>query len=113
MFLGHSAPTVGDSRTTRIAILGLQWYSQTMTTTIDKAGRVVIPAAIRERAGLAPGTEVDVLVDELGVRLVRRVPPPVLRRIRGRLVARPTAAKAKLPAIDPAAWIDAERDRWR
>ncbi|MBI2222974.1 MAG: AbrB/MazE/SpoVT family DNA-binding domain-containing protein, partial [Acidobacteria bacterium] len=27
-----------------------------MRTTIDKAGRVVIPAVIRERAGLRPGT---------------------------------------------------------
>ena len=28
-----------------------------MRTTIDKAGRVVIPAALRERAGLTPGSE--------------------------------------------------------
>jgi len=83
-----------------------------MPSTIDKAGRVVIPAAIRERAGLKPGTEVDLVVDDLGVRLVRRVPPPVLRRVRGRLVAQPTAPRSKLPTIDPAAWIDAERDRW-
>ena len=83
-----------------------------MSSTIDKAGRLVIPAAIRERAGLTPGTELDVVVDELGVRLVRRVPPPELRRVRGRLVAKPTAPNEKLPAIDPSAWIDAERDRW-
>lgn len=43
-----------------------------MTTTIDKAGRVVIPAAVRERAGFEPGTSFDVLVDELGVRLAHR-----------------------------------------
>ena len=31
-----------------------------MRTTIDAAGRVVIPKKIREKAGLQPGTEVDV-----------------------------------------------------
>jgi len=36
-----------------------------MRTTIDKAGRVVIPAAVRARAGLRPGTSLDVLVDDL------------------------------------------------
>ena len=31
-----------------------------MRTTIDGAGRVVIPKAVREEAGLGPGTELDV-----------------------------------------------------
>lgn len=30
-----------------------------MTATIDSAGRLVIPKALRERAGLTPGTRVD------------------------------------------------------
>lgn len=30
-----------------------------MTATIDGAGRVVIPKALRDRAGLTPGTRVD------------------------------------------------------
>jgi AbrB family looped-hinge helix DNA binding protein len=30
-----------------------------MTATIDSAGRVVIPKALRDRAGLVPGTRVD------------------------------------------------------
>ena len=83
-----------------------------MTTTIDKAGRVVIPATVRERAGLVPGTELDVIVDELGVRLVRRVAPPRLERARGRWLARPTAPADSLPEVDPAGWVDEERDRW-
>ena len=37
-----------------------------MRTTIDKAGRVVIPAAVRERAGLSAGSELEVTEDELG-----------------------------------------------
>ena len=45
-----------------------------MRTTIDKAGRVVIPAAVRERAGMSPGTELEISVDEFGVRLRARRP---------------------------------------
>ena len=79
---------------------------------IDKAGRVVIPAAVRARAGLRPGTLLDVLVDDLSVRLVRRVPPPKLVRVGRRLVARPTAAAKDLPDVDVAALIEEERNRW-
>jgi len=35
------------------------WHISAMTATIDSAGRVVIPKSLRDRAGLAPGTEVD------------------------------------------------------
>jgi AbrB family looped-hinge helix DNA binding protein len=35
---------------------------------MDKAGRIVIPAAIRERIGLTPGP-VDVIVDGAGLRI--------------------------------------------
>jgi AbrB family looped-hinge helix DNA binding protein len=34
-----------------------------MRTTIDRAGRVVIPKEIRQRAGLTPGTELDIRLD--------------------------------------------------
>src|SRR6266581_2351310 len=62
-----------------------------MRTTIDKAGRVVIPAAVRTKVGLRAGAALDVLVDEGSIRLVRAVPRPKLVRIGKRLVARPTA----------------------
>jgi AbrB family looped-hinge helix DNA binding protein len=83
-----------------------------MRTTIDKAGRVVIPAAIRARAGLRPGTGVEILLDDLSVRLVRHVPRPRLVRVGRRLVARPTAAAKDLPDVDVAALIEEERNRW-
>jgi AbrB family looped-hinge helix DNA binding protein len=39
-------------------------YTTTTTTTIDAAGRVVLPKAIRERAQLVPGAPIEVrLVD--------------------------------------------------
>ena len=83
-----------------------------MRTTIDKAGRVVIPAAIRERAALLPGTELDVSVDDLGIRLERVAPPPRLVKIGRRLVARPTSNADTRPVVDVAALVEEERNRW-
>ena len=83
-----------------------------MRSTIDKAGRVVIPAAVRERAGLVPGTELDVTVDELGVRLERVAPAPKLVKVGRRLVAHPTAPAGSRASVDVAALIEDERNRW-
>jgi AbrB family looped-hinge helix DNA binding protein len=83
-----------------------------MKTTIDRAGRVVIPLALRQRAGFEPGTELDVDLDEIGIRLVRAVPGPKLVVEGGRLMARPTAPAKELPEVDVAAWIEQERERW-
>jgi AbrB family looped-hinge helix DNA binding protein len=81
-------------------------------TTIDKAGRLVIPAGIRERAGLTPGTELEISLDEFGIRLERVAPPPRLVRVGRRLVARPTATSPTRPDVDVAAIIEEERNRW-
>lgn len=83
-----------------------------MRGTIDKAGRVVIPAPIRERAGLSPGTDLEITVDELGVRIERVAPAPRLVKVGRRLVARPTADANARPSIDIAALIEEERNRW-
>jgi AbrB family looped-hinge helix DNA binding protein len=84
-----------------------------MKATIDKAGRVVIPSEMRRRAGLPPGTELEILLEDDGsVRLVRDVPGPRLQRVGRRLVARPTARRDRQPAVDVAALVDEERSRW-
>ena len=83
-----------------------------MRSTIDKAGRVVIPASIRERAGLTPGSELEITEDELGVRLQRVAPGPKLVKVGRRLVARPSAAADKRPVINIEALIEDERNRW-
>lgn len=83
-----------------------------MRSTIDKAGRVVIPSAVRERAGLSPGTELEVTVDEFGVRLERVAPGPRLVKVGRRVVARPTVGVDARPRIDVAALIEEERNRW-
>ena len=83
-----------------------------MRTTIDKAGRVVIPAAIRDRAGFVPGAELEVVEDEIGIRLERVAPGPKLVRVGRRLVARPTTTAVHRPSLDIAAVVEEERNRW-
>jgi len=83
-----------------------------MRTTIDRAGRVVIPAAVRERAGLTPGAELEIVEDETGIRLERVAPAPRLVRVGRRLVARPTVPADGRPAVDVAAIVEDERNRW-
>jgi AbrB family looped-hinge helix DNA binding protein len=83
-----------------------------MRTTIDKAGRVVIPAAIRERAGLTPGAELRISADDFGVRLERVARGPRLVKVGRRLVARATAPAAARPSLDVAALVEEERNRW-
>jgi AbrB family looped-hinge helix DNA binding protein len=73
---------------------------------------VVIPAAIHERAGLSPGSELEVTDDETGIRLERVAAGPRLVKVGKRLVARPTAAAHTRPAVDVAALIEEERNRW-
>ena len=89
-----------------------KWHNDAMRTTIDKAGRVVIPAPIRERAGLSPGSELEITEDELGLRLQRVAAGPRLVKVGRRLVARPTAPADNRPAVDFAALIEEERNRW-
>jgi AbrB family looped-hinge helix DNA binding protein len=81
-------------------------------TTIDKAGRVVIPAPLREKAGLSAGAELEISVDEQGIRLERVAEGPRLVRIGRRLVARPRAAADSRPSVDVGALIEEERNRW-
>ena len=83
-----------------------------MRSTIDKAGRGVIPASIREQAGLTPGAALEVTVDDTGVRIERVAAGPKLVRIGKRLVARPTVAPDERPVVDVAALIEEERNRW-
>lgn len=73
---------------------------------------MVIPAPVRAKVGLRPGTTLDVLVDEGSIRLVRAVPRPKLVRVGRRLVARATADSKLLPPVDVARLVEEERNRW-
>ena len=72
---------------------------------------MVIPAAVRERAGLQPGAILEVTVDDTGIRLERVARGPALVKAGKRLIARPQAG-TELPAVDVAALVEEERNRW-
>jgi len=91
-----------------------EWYVEVVKTKIDKDGRVARQAAIRKRADLSAGSELEVTADEAGIRLERVAAGPRIVRVGGRLVARPTVGANSLPVIiDIAALIEDERNRWR
>ncbi len=73
---------------------------------------MVIPAAIRERAGLRPGAEIEITEEEVGIRLQRVAAGPRLMRIGRRRVARPTVPADQRPRVDVAAIVEDERNRW-
>ena len=73
---------------------------------------MVIPAALREKAGFTPGAELEVSVDDLGVRLERRAPGPKLIKVGRRLVARATVKPEARPVVDVGALVEEERNRW-
>lgn len=77
-----------------------------MRTTIDKAGRLVIPRELRERIGLLPG-EVDVEVDGAGLRVAPIADDRLVER-GGRLVVAAGGATA-LDDADVRALRDADQ----
>ncbi|MEZ5331125.1 MAG: AbrB/MazE/SpoVT family DNA-binding domain-containing protein [Thermoanaerobaculia bacterium] len=83
-----------------------------MRVKIDRAGRVLIPSPLRAAARLEAGTELEVTVDGLAVRLERVVPGPEVVERRGRLVARPRAPADERTAVDVSSLVADERKRW-
>ena len=70
----------------------------TMKTSIDKAGRIVIPKAIREAAGLTPGMELDIRCEDGRIEIEpAAVPVKLVRRPGGMLVAVPLEPVEPLP----------------
>ncbi len=71
-----------------------------MKTTIDSAGRVVIPKALRDRAGLQPGMEIEV---NLRDGLIEIAPPPPQGRLirkNGRLFWEPESGAGTETTLD-------------
>lgn len=69
-----------------------------MITTMDRAGRLVIPREVRREAALEPGVPLDVRCRD-GVVEIEPAPLPVRLERRGRvLVAKPTARVPPLPS---------------
>ena len=81
-----------------------------MTSTIDSAGRLVIPKKVREAAGLRPGTQVRFRVESEGV-LIEPVPLAVTLERRGTMVvAVPRTPVPVMSSDDVARAIDEVRE---
>jgi antitoxin PrlF len=83
-----------------------------MRLTIDKAGRVVIPAQVRKRLGLTAGAELELVIEGFAIRLARAAAGPELVRRGQRLVAHPRGGEGERAEVDIAKLIEEERDRW-
>lgn len=67
-----------------------------MRTAIDRAGRIIVPKALRDEMGLDPGRELEIRARD-GLLVIEPVPVEVSLVRRGKtIVARP---KEKLPAL--------------
>ncbi len=76
-----------------------------MTTTIDAAGRLVIPVPIRREAALEPGMPLDVRLRD-GIIEIEPQPIPVALERRGRLLVATPRVKVR-----PLASATVERTR--
>jgi AbrB family looped-hinge helix DNA binding protein len=54
-----------------------------MTLKIDKAGRVILPKQVRDRLGLRPGSDLEMLETPEGVVLKRSEPQPSMIKKQG------------------------------
>lgn len=81
-----------------------------MKNAIDRAGRVVIPKAIREAAGLQPGSPLKIQYRDGRVEIERKSP-------KARLVKKGTVFVASIPGVakmsvdETNEWIRKSRDR--
>lgn len=78
-----------------------------MTTTIDQAGRMVVPKSLRERYGLREGTDLEVEATADGILLRPRHSGPVFVEKEGVLVHHGTEVAVD---IDIASFINRQRE---
>jgi AbrB family looped-hinge helix DNA binding protein len=79
--------------------------SNPMKSTIDQAGRLVIPRELRRAAGLEPGMALDLRIED-GAVIIEPAPLPVTMKRRGRFVV----AHASVP-VPPLAARTSEETR--
>ena len=84
-----------------------------MPLTIDKAGRLVIPAPLRRKAGLVPDTPLSATYENGAIRIERDVPGPQIKQHGLRRIAVPCMKNIGIAGeVDIASQIAGERERW-
>lgn len=74
------------------------------TVLVSSKGQIVLPAALRRRLDLGPGSRLEVLEEPDGVRLrvQRAVPAADVAVLAGMVQARPRGVPRRLEDFDPA-----------
>jgi AbrB family looped-hinge helix DNA binding protein len=85
------------------------WYADAMLVTIDAAGRLVIPKALRDEAGIRPGSPLEVRYRDGRIE-IEVAPLEVALVEEGNVVV--ARARGKVPDM-PASVADTVRDRLR
>lgn len=80
-----------------------------MRTTIDAAGRIVVPKALREELSLAPGTELEAVAVDGRLEIAVRATPMRLVERQGTVVAQ--ADRSMPPLTDALVRDTLERTR--
>lgn len=77
------------------------------TLTISSKGQVVLPAALRQRLGLGPGTKLEVVeeADGIKLRVLRPVPMIAVGKLVGMVKAPKTGKPRRLADFDPASML--------
>ena len=77
------------------------------TLLVSSKGQIVLPAAIRRRLGLGPGSRLEVLeeVDGLKLRVARSVPSADLNALAGLVQAPVRGVPRRLQDFDPASLL--------
>lgn len=75
-----------------------QWYAHAMRTTIDSAGRIVVPKPLRDELGLSAGQELELRAADGVLEIEVPATPMRLERRRDDLVA---TADREMPDLPP------------
>ena len=89
--------------------ISLPWYDPDMRTTIDKAGRVVVPKSLRDELGLEGGTRLEIRLRDGRIEIEPVATPMKLVRRGGRLVATTDEPLPRLDAEDVRAVAESQR----
>jgi AbrB family looped-hinge helix DNA binding protein len=81
-----------------------------MKSTIDRAGRVVIPKIIREAAGLKPGSPLKIEYRDGRVEIERKSPKPRLVK-KGPVLVATVPGVPKVSVDEANEWLRQSRDR--
>lgn len=81
-----------------------------LSATLDSAGRIVVPASVRRRLNLTPGSRLRLDVVAERIELTPESAPEPLARKGARLVLEPSSRPKDGKPTDAAAMVRAERE---